>query len=257
MIPKIIHWCWLSGEELPPFISDCIQTWKRVLPDYELRCWTAKDFDIASVPFVEEAYNKRKWASASDYIRLYALYNFGGIYLDSDVRVLKSFNGLLHEDLFSAVEVHEKYFEKFNLSDYIDKNGALLDESTLNVPGIGIQAAVLGASKGNLAIKEMMKYYESNHFNEDYYNGTLSAPVIVARSLYNFGFRYINQTQRFSNYVIFNKTVFPYPKDVCPETIAVHCGMGSWVFNKSLKHKISYYMKTHKWAYAMYKTIKF
>ena len=82
-IPKIIHYCWLSGEDKPPFIQKCISSWKKVMPDYEIWCWDTKRFDIHSVKFVEEAYNVKKWAFAADYIRLYALYNYGGIYLEN------------------------------------------------------------------------------------------------------------------------------------------------------------------------------
>ena len=257
MIPKIIHWCWLSGDDYPPFILDCMETWAKLLPDYEIKCWTAKDFNIHSVRFVEEAYNAKKWASASDYIRLYALYNYGGIYLDSDVRVLKTFDSLLDYNFFSGLEIHDKYFKLYNLDDYIDNEGTLLKNETFNVPGIGIQAAIIGSSKGNIVIKDMMKYYETNSFSKDYYDGVLSAPVIVSRYLYNYGFRYKNETQSFNNNIVFKSNVFPHSMEISPETIAVHCGMGSWVFNKSFKHKVAYYMKTHKWTYTLFKLLKF
>ena len=74
MIPKIIHLCWFSGEEYPPFIKRCIDTWKEFLPDYKIKVWDSDSFDFDSVPFVREAYKARKWAFVADYIRLYALY---------------------------------------------------------------------------------------------------------------------------------------------------------------------------------------
>lgn len=92
MIPKVIHWCWLSGEQLPEKIQNCVDSWKKILPDYKIKCWTTKNFDINSVQYVKEAFDQRKWAFCADYIRAYALYTEGGIYLDSDVEVLKSFN---------------------------------------------------------------------------------------------------------------------------------------------------------------------
>ena len=72
-IPKKIHWCWLSGDPLPVKIQDCINSWKRVMPDYEIVLWDKQRFDIHSVKFVADACNARKWAFAADYIRLYAL----------------------------------------------------------------------------------------------------------------------------------------------------------------------------------------
>lgn len=100
MIPKIIHLCWLSGDKFPSDIQTCIDTWHEKLPDYEIILWDRKRFDINSTPWVKEACEAKKYAFAADYIRLYALYNYGGIYLDSDVIVYKSFNNLLHLPYF-------------------------------------------------------------------------------------------------------------------------------------------------------------
>lgn len=85
MIPKKIHFCWLSGDEFPPLIQYCIDTWEKVLPDYEIILWDTKRFDINSIAWVKEAFEAKKYAFAADYIRLYAVYTEGGIYLDSDV----------------------------------------------------------------------------------------------------------------------------------------------------------------------------
>lgn len=95
MIPKIIHLCWLSGDEYPDSIKKCLDSWKKFLPDYEIWLWDTKRFDINSTLWTKQAFKKKKYAFAADYIRLYALYNYGGIYLDSDVVVYKSFNDLL------------------------------------------------------------------------------------------------------------------------------------------------------------------
>ena len=83
MIPKIIHLCWLSGDEYPPMIKKCIESWKRYLPDYEIMLWDTKRFDVNSVLWTKQAFECKKYAFAADYIRLYALYHYGGIYLDS------------------------------------------------------------------------------------------------------------------------------------------------------------------------------
>lgn len=85
-------------------IRHCIDSWRRVLPDYEIVLWDTKRFDVNSVPWVKEAFAAKKYAFASDYIRAYALYHEGGIYLDSDVEVLKTFDPLLQYKSFIGFE---------------------------------------------------------------------------------------------------------------------------------------------------------
>lgn len=135
MIPKLIHLCWLSGDPYPPKIRRCIESWHKHLPDYEIILWDTKRFDMESAPWVKEAFEAKKYAFAADYIRFYALYHFGGIYLDSDVEVLKSFDPLLDLPYFAGAE----------------KAGT-------------IEAAVLGAEKGCDWIKHCLDYYEGRHF---------------------------------------------------------------------------------------------
>lgn len=136
MIPKVIHYCWLSGEKYPDKIRRCMDSWKRVLPDYEFRLWDRQKFDIESSIWVKEAVVHRKYAFAADYIRLYALYHFGGIYLDSDVKVLKGFDDLLELPYFVGKE-NSKH---------------------------AIEAAVIGAEKGCKWIAQCLSYYENRHF---------------------------------------------------------------------------------------------
>lgn len=83
MIPKIIHYCWLSGDEVPENLKKCMDSWKKIIPDYEFVKWDFTKFDKSSSAWVSEAFDNRKYAFACDYIRLYAVYNYGGIYLDS------------------------------------------------------------------------------------------------------------------------------------------------------------------------------
>ena len=95
MIPKIIHYCWLSKDPIPKDMQMFIDGWYEKLPDYEFMLWDFNRFDIHSSQWVKEAFSKKKYAFAADYIRLYALYNYGGIYMDMDVEVLKSFDPFL------------------------------------------------------------------------------------------------------------------------------------------------------------------
>ena len=104
MIPKIIHLCWLSGDPYPRKIQDCLDSWKKHLPSYEIILWDTKRFNIHEVPWVEQAFNTKKYAFAADYIRLYALYHHGGIYLDSDVEILKSLDNFLELPYFVGAE---------------------------------------------------------------------------------------------------------------------------------------------------------
>ena len=104
MIPKVIHYCWLSNDPFPEKIKLCMQSWKEIMPDYEWKLWNTENFDIEnSIPYVKDAFACKKWAFVADYIRLYALYTEGGIYLDSDVKVLKRFDDFLHHGFFLSL----------------------------------------------------------------------------------------------------------------------------------------------------------
>lgn len=135
MIPKIIHLCWLSGDPYPPKIAKCLETWKKYLPDYEIILWDTKRFDLESSIWVKQAFEKKKYAFAADYIRFYALYHMGGIYLDSDVEVLKSFDDLLDLPYFIGAEKAQ-------------------------TP----EAAVMGAERGCDWIKQCLDYYNDRKF---------------------------------------------------------------------------------------------
>ena len=114
MIPKIIHYCWFGGKELPNLAERCIASWKKQLPDYKIICWSEENFDIDnSVPYLKEAYSKKKFAFVSDYVRLYALYNYGGIYLDTDVEVIRDFSPLLNDKTILGYETDESISTAF------------------------------------------------------------------------------------------------------------------------------------------------
>ena len=147
MIPKSIHLCWMSGDPFPSDIQKCIDSWKRILPDYEIWLWDTKRFDLSTSVWVTEAYDKKKYAFCADYIRMYALFNYGGVYLDSDVEVLRSFNDLLTLPYFIGYE-SKQYFE----------------------------AAVIGAEKGNPFIGDVLAYYKDRHFVKE--NGSLDIQIM-------------------------------------------------------------------------------
>ena len=139
MIPKIIHLCWLSGDPYPEDIRKCLDSWKVHLPDYDVWLWDSNRFNLNDSIWVKQAFEARKFAFAADYIRLYALYNYGGIYLDSDVVVYKSFDDLLDLPYF----VGEDFVHCF-------------------------EAAVIGCEPGTKWIKDILDRYDKLHFiNED------------------------------------------------------------------------------------------
>ena len=88
-IPKVIHYCWFGKNPKPPLIQKCMDSWKQVLPEYEIIEWNEDNFDVAENQYAKEAYENKKWAFVTDYVRLKVLYEHGGIYLDSDVEILK------------------------------------------------------------------------------------------------------------------------------------------------------------------------
>lgn len=90
MIPKIIHYCWFGGNSLPSDVLKCIKTWEKYCPDYEIKRWDESNFDVNSHPFIKAAYESKAWAFVSDYARLKVVYENGGIYLDTDVELLKN-----------------------------------------------------------------------------------------------------------------------------------------------------------------------
>ncbi len=93
--PKVIHYCWFGNNPKPTSVLKYIENWKSKLPDYEIIEWNESNFDIECCQYVQEAYKEKKFAFVSDYARLYALYNYGGVYLDTDVEVCRSFDPLL------------------------------------------------------------------------------------------------------------------------------------------------------------------
>lgn len=144
MIPKILHHCWFGGKEKPQEVMDYIETWKQFLPDYELKEWNETNYDYKSCKFTREAYAMKKYAYVSDVCRLQALYNYGGLYLDTDVEVvgsfkpfeeLKSFIGYEVDDLVGTgiigAEKHAEWIKIF-LQEYADRD-FIHKDGTLNL----------------------------------------------------------------------------------------------------------------------------
>lgn len=209
MIPKIIHYCWFGGNELPALAQKCIASWKKYCPDYEIKEWNENNFDLDLYSYTREAYDKRKFAFVTDVVRLYALYNEGGIYMDTDVEVLKPLDRFLNHCAFSGFE----------------------DE--FNVP-TGIMASEVG---GRWA-KENLLYYENRHFVQcDDGSLDLTTNVItITNYMISLGLKQNNTYQDFPELITL------YPKDFfCPKsykdgkiyltenTYTIHHFAGSWM----------------------------
>ena len=143
MIPRIIHYTWFSNDPYPELVEECIASWHKIMPEYEFRLWDMSSIkDIDSV-FLREALQEQKWAFAADFVRLYAIYHYGGIYLDTDVMVFKSFDSLLGQQAFIGRE-----------------NSVQVMGSTV----VYLTSHCFGAEKGHPYIGKCLYYYSSRHF---------------------------------------------------------------------------------------------
>ena len=199
MIPKIIHYCWLSNDPMPAELKRCIKSWKRKLPDYKIKKWDTHNFDIYSIPFVAEACKMRKWAFACDYIRVYALYTEGGIYMDSDVFVRNSLDFCLANRAFSAVECYPESVEKIYAEGQVDAEG--------------------NKRKDIQYIKDCC-YEVENLINEgkDYYKEDANFHVAIAKASGNSIIHKITQVIHSS----IKKNIFMTDNTLCKDTIVFH-----------------------------------
>ncbi|MDR3227451.1 MAG: polysaccharide biosynthesis protein [Prevotellaceae bacterium] len=246
-IPKKIHWCWLSGEPLPKNLQKCVNSWQRIMPDYEIILWDKQRFDIHSVKFVEDACAARKWAFAADYIRVYALYTEGGIYLDSDVKVFRRFDKFLHNAAFSSIEHHVGVKAWTNSEKYGSSYNA-------------IQAAVIGAEKNHNWIKMCMEHYHKTTFSlrEDGSVNVDTSPDIFAHYAHiNYGFKYdehYNKMQKLEDgIVIYPQKVFASAfSGATLNSYALHLCNKSWLKTQnSLLYKIDTKLCTNSRFFAM------
>jgi len=232
MIPKKIHYCWLSGEVIPDKLQVCIKSWKEIMPDYEVILWDKNRFDISSIPFVEEACKVKKWAFAADYIRLHALYTEGGIYMDSDVFVKKKFDHFLNADFFTSLVYFPATIKEKNTLELLHNDGSSKIPFT-HKPGFGIQAAVFGSIMGHPYLKDCLEYYEDKHFmleDKTYFN-KIVASDIYAMIAEKYGFRYKNELQQLKdNMLILPSEIFAGNLgEVTENTYAIHYCAGSWI----------------------------
>jgi len=183
MIPKIIHYCWFGKGVMPERDRQCIDSWKKKCPDYEIILWNEDNYDLSKNDYMKQAYQCQKWGFVPDYARLDIIYNYGGIYLDTDVEIIKSFDELLNNKGFAGFE-----------------------EDRFVALGLGF-----GAEKGNLLIKELMDQYNGRVFiREDGSLDTTSSPLLSTIVFQKQGFVMNGKEQNVNGFVL-------YPTDVfCP-----------------------------------------
>lgn len=225
MIPKIIHLCWLSGDPYPEDVKICLDSWKINLPDYDIWVWDTSRFDVNSTIWTKQAFENRKYAFAADYIRLYALYNYGGIYLDSDVIVYKSFDSLLQLPYF----IGQSYSGAF-------------------------EAAVIGAEKKTPWIGDILKRYDNRSFvKEDKSFDMIELPKIFTITLEecNYKFYRLHSIEDYGQssdcIYVFDKDFFNSRNSIevqrTNKSFCAHNYLGSWTQQQKTTNSIKLLIK--------------
>lgn len=207
-IPKTIHYCWFGGKEKPEIVKKCINSWRIHLSDYEIIEWNEENINLTMNPYVQEAYESKKFAFVSDYVRVHALYHYGGIYLDTDVEVFKTFDDFLHHDSFWGFE-----------------------------QGHYIATSTIGAAKWNPLIKKFLDFYKGKHFTrEDGTSNELTNVFIITKILENLGLERTGDYQEIEHIGAFYPQNYfsPYDYINCQtlsneDTYAIHHFHKSWL----------------------------
>ena len=221
MIPKIIHYCWFGNNPLPDLALKCIQSWEKYCPDYKIVEWNESNFDLDFNDYVKEAYQAKKWAFVSDVARLYALVNFGGIYMDTDVEVIKPLDDLLTYSAFSGFE------------------------SETQIP-----TGLMACEKGNPLFQEFLHDYDGIHFirNDGSYDLTTNVKKITDICL-KYGLIQNNSLQTVNGFTLLPRD-YLCPKDyktkelhLTSNTYTIHHFDGSWlseedIYSEKLKNKL-------------------
>ena len=224
MIPKIIHYCWFGHNPLPPLAIKCINSWKKYMPDYEIKEWNEDNFDVNIIPYTQEAYQAKKYAFVSDYARFWILYKYGGIYFDTDVEVIKSLDDIIARGPFMGCE----------------KDGATGGGTLAVAPGLG-----LGVNPGLGLYKEILDIYAALRFNLP--DGSLNLKTVVQYTtdvLRKHGLEDVNQVMEVSGIWIYPKEYFcpiDYETGIChitEHTYTIHYFSASWYNRRQRFYKL-------------------
>lgn len=217
LIPSKIHYCWFGGKEIPDRNKAWMESWKRHCPEFDIIQWNENNYDIAKSIYMKQAYEKKEWAFVSDYARLDIIYNEGGVYLDTDVELLKPLDSFLYQDAFCGFENHN--FVNFGLG--------------------------YGATRKNKIIGEILALYDQMEFvqSDGTYNKT-ACPVYQTKILQKFGLQCNGEYQIAGGMVVYPEKVFcglsPHSfrliKDIS-QTYSIHHFAASWLEEDALKRK--------------------
>ncbi len=225
MIPKKIHYCWVGGAPKPQSVLYCIESWKKYCPDYEIIEWNETNYDFGKNQYMSDAYNAQKWGFVPDYARLDIVYNHGGIYLDTDVEMIRNFDVLLQNKGFFGIE------DTGEGSYYV----AL---------GLGF-----GSEPNNPLIKELMDYYDNiSFYNTDGSLNLLASPHYNSQVFIDNGIKMANIKQTVDGNVIYPSSYF-CPKvfktgktKLTDHTFSIHHYTASWM-DEEIRDSISHNQK--------------
>lgn len=229
MIPKIIHYCWFGCSEMPPLVQKCVKSWKEHLPDYEFKLWNEESFDINSSEWCKGAYKNKKYAFVADYVRLKALYEYGGVYLDTDEKMEKSLN------------------------PFVEKDVAFMGFEDGKVLSMG----VMGFPPKHHLIAEILEYYKQP-FSMDIIRSNMANAVVVTNYLVEkYGLKSDNSEQLIGDLHIYPRTYFNAMDffgnwDRTSKTTTIHLYMGSWLPDnekQKLNRRKTWYFRFSKWIY--------
>ena len=224
MIPQIIHYCWFGHGEKPVLMIRCIESWRRMLPEYIIKEWNEENFNVFQNQYVREAYENKKYAFVTDYVRLYAIYTEGGIYMDTDVEVIGSYNQFLHHHAFSG----------FETDGYVP-------------------TGMMAAEKGSLWAKDLLNQYECRTFilPNGKFDMTTNTTVITNYMLSK-GLIQNNKYQDFPGLCTMYPSDYFCPKDhrtgiikCTPNTVCIHHFSGSWLEHslwKDFRHNLKLFI---------------
>lgn len=230
MIPKIIHYCWFGGNPLPKSAIKCIESWKKFLPDYEIKEWNESNYDVHKIPYIHEAYEAKKYAFVSDYARFDILYQYGGIYFDTDVQVIKPMDDIIAEGPFMGREA----------GAFMTAYG--LPEGLAVAPGLA-----LGAEKEMPFYRQVLVAYSDMRFiNEDGSYNTHTVVEYITRELLKNGLTDENDNvTKVSDILIYPADVF-CPMDhtksnevtITDRTVSIHLYDCSWMVKNTFGYKM-------------------
>ena len=216
MIPKIIHYCWFGRNPLPESARKCIESWKKYLPDYEIKEWNEDNFDVNIIPYTAEAYKLKKYAFVSDYARFWILYKYGGLYFDTDVEVIKPMDDIIARGPFMGCE-----------------NSAQPGATPKNLgvaPGLG-----LGVNPGLGLYREIIEKYNKMHYVGILHRTTGIVVDHVSKIIESKGYERIGDLLRCEGVWIYPPEYF-CPKDhitnqinITNNTCSIHHYTATWL----------------------------